>query len=121
VTLLLVAVFLLVSATHALVAHDEPGYSIVGTVIAVASPVVLPVLAVRKFNLAAAIPSRALWSDGILTTAGAVLAAVTLVALLLNETVHWWWADSVAAVVAAVAVVGRCERELGAGRRRTAS
>ena len=47
---------------------------------------------------------RALRGDAVLTLAAAVLAAITLTALVLDSALSWWWADSVAALVIAVAL-----------------
>jgi divalent metal cation (Fe/Co/Zn/Cd) transporter len=62
---------------------------------------VLPVLARAKLRLAKQLGSSALHGDGMLSLAGAVLAAATLISLLVDSTFGWWWADAVAALLIA--------------------
>ena len=61
-----------------------------------------------KLRVAAALPSRALRGDAILTLAAAALAAITLVALASTASLGWWWADPMAALLieAVLAVEG---------------
>jgi divalent metal cation (Fe/Co/Zn/Cd) transporter len=106
VTLLVVAVYVAVQAIRALVAGAEPDRVTAGIVIAVASIVVLPFLAVAKFRLARRLQSAALRGDGVLTATGAVLAGAVLLGLVVNEAFGWWWSDAAAAVVIA-AFLGR--------------
>ncbi len=64
----------------------------------------LPVLGLRKREVAARLESPALGGDAVLTLAAAALAAVTLCALVANAWLGWWWADPVAALVIAAAL-----------------
>jgi divalent metal cation (Fe/Co/Zn/Cd) transporter len=50
--------------------------------------------------LGRAIPSQALFADGMLSTTGAALAVVTVVGALLTS-IGWWWADPAAALCVA--------------------
>lgn len=61
----------------------------------------LPVLARAKLRLAGRLGSSALRGDGVLSLAGAALAAATLVSLLVQSAFGWWWADAVAALLIA--------------------
>jgi divalent metal cation (Fe/Co/Zn/Cd) transporter len=45
--------------------------------------------------------SAALRGDGVLSLAGAVLAAVTLASLAVNAAAGWWWSDAIAALLIA--------------------
>jgi len=94
-----VALYLIVSAISALATHSVPDRSVVGIVLTAASVCVFPVLARAKLRLAAALQSRALRGDGVLSLAGAVLAAATLTSLVLDAAFDWWWADAVAALL----------------------
>jgi divalent metal cation (Fe/Co/Zn/Cd) transporter len=94
-----VALYLIISATSALATHSVPDRSVVGIVLTAASVCVFPVLARAKLRLAAALQSRALRGDGVLSLAGAVLAAATLTSLVLDAAFDWWWADAVAALL----------------------
>jgi divalent metal cation (Fe/Co/Zn/Cd) transporter len=94
-----VALYLIISAISALATHSVPDRSVVGIVLTAASVCVFPVLARAKLRLAAPLHSRALRGDGVLSLAGAVLAAATLTSLVLDAAFDWWWADAVAALL----------------------
>jgi divalent metal cation (Fe/Co/Zn/Cd) transporter len=80
-----------------------------GTVLALASTVVLTVLARRKASIGRALPSAALVADGQLTRFGAVLSFITLLGTASASAFGWSWLDPVAAllVAAGMVVVGR--------------
>lgn len=101
-TLLLVAAYLVVGAVLALATGTGPSKTVLGTALAAASLVILPILAFNKLRLARGLHSRALRGDGVLSAAGGLLAGTTLIGLLLATGVHWWWSDSVAALLIAV-------------------
>jgi cation diffusion facilitator family transporter len=101
VTLLVVAAYVTAQAVRALVTGSEPDGAVAGVVIAAASIVVLPFLAVAKFRLARRLESAALRGDGVLTTAGAVLACAVLLGLVGNGAFGWWWSDAAAALLIA--------------------
>ena len=105
-----VALYVAASAITAIADHASPGKSVVGIVLTAASTAVLPVLARAKLGLAAALRSAALRGDGVLSLAGAVLAAATLVSLIAHAALGWWWADSVAALVIAAMLLGEALR-----------
>ena len=94
-----VALYLSVSAISALSTHSVPDRSAIGIVLTAASVFVFPVLARAKLRLAAPLGSTALRGDGVLSLAGAILAAATLASLILDAAFDWWWADAVAALL----------------------
>jgi divalent metal cation (Fe/Co/Zn/Cd) transporter len=94
-----VALYITGRAVSALVDHSGPEASSVGIVLSAASALVLPVLARAKLRLAAPLRSAGLRGDGVLSLAGAGLAATTLLSLVLDAALDWWWADSVAALL----------------------
>jgi divalent metal cation (Fe/Co/Zn/Cd) transporter len=94
-----IGLYLVVSAVAALSDHSEPHRTAIGTVMTAASVCVFPVLARAKLRLAAALGSRALRGDGVLSLAGAILAAATLASLILDAAFDWWWADAAAALL----------------------
>jgi divalent metal cation (Fe/Co/Zn/Cd) transporter len=96
-----VALYLTASAVSALASHSTPDKSDLGIVLAAASVAVLPLLARAKLRLAATLESHALRGDGVLSLAGGVLAAATLLSLVLESTLDWWWADAAAALLIA--------------------
>ncbi len=97
--MLAVALYVGARAVSALAAQSTPEPSRVGIVLTAASVLVLPVLAWAKLNLAGPLRSRGLRGDGVLSLAGAVLAAATLLSLLLETALDWWWANAVAALL----------------------
>jgi divalent metal cation (Fe/Co/Zn/Cd) transporter len=101
VILLLISVYLSVRAVMALADESRPEASPLGIVLTSASMIVLPVLAIAKLRLAGPLGSQALRADGVLSAAGAVLAAATLSALALEAGLDLWWADSIAALLIA--------------------
>jgi divalent metal cation (Fe/Co/Zn/Cd) transporter len=99
--LVLIGVYLAVAALVALAKHSRPEHSAVGVALTAASIVVLPVLARAKLQLSKQLGSSALRGDGVLSLAGAALAAATLVSLVAESAFGWWWADGVAALLIA--------------------
>ena len=101
-----VALYVGAAAISAIAERASPARSVVGIVLTAASTLVLPVLARAKFGFAVQLRSAALRGDGVLSLAGAVLAAATLISLIAHAALGWWWADSVAALVIAVMLLG---------------
>jgi divalent metal cation (Fe/Co/Zn/Cd) transporter len=99
--LIVIGLYVGVSAVAALLDHSAPDKSSIGAILTAASVLVLPVLARAKLRIAAALKSAALRGDGVLSFAGAALAAVTLISLALDTAFGWWWSDAVAAVLIA--------------------
>ncbi|HET7048209.1 MAG TPA: cation transporter [Solirubrobacteraceae bacterium] len=99
--LVVIGVYLAVAAVVALASHSHPEHTAVGVALTGASVLVLPVLARAKLRLAQQLRSSALRGDGVLSLAGAALAAATLVSLVVESALGWWWADAVAALLIA--------------------
>jgi divalent metal cation (Fe/Co/Zn/Cd) transporter len=99
--LVVIGLYLVVAAAFALANRSHPQSIPVGTALTAASVLVLPVLAKAKLRLARQLDSSALHGDGVLSLAGAVLAAATLISLLLDSAFGWWWIDAVAALLIA--------------------
>ena len=95
---LLLAVYVSYDAIQALVSREAPQRSFAGIVLAVASLIVMPLLARAKRRVAGHIGSAALTADAKQTQLCTYLSAVLLVGLLLNAVLGWWWADPVAAL-----------------------
>jgi len=106
VSFLLLAAYVGFEAARALVVHDAPSPSILGIGIAIASLIVMPLLASRKRALALQLDSRALHADSRQTSLCAYLSAILLGGLALNAGLGWWWADSVAALVMTPIIAG---------------
>jgi divalent metal cation (Fe/Co/Zn/Cd) transporter len=105
VVLFLIGLYLVVRATIALAEAAGPEASPLGIALTAASILVLPILARAKLRLAGPLGSQALRADGVLSAAGAALAAATLVGLALSTGVGWWWADSAAALLIAITLL----------------
>jgi divalent metal cation (Fe/Co/Zn/Cd) transporter len=103
--LLVIGVYLVARATVALAEASGPESSPLGMTLTAASVLVLPVLASAKLRLAVALRSRALRADGVLSGAGAALAAAALLGLALSTGIDWWWGDAVAALFIAAALL----------------
>lgn len=97
--LVLIGLYLATAASFALANHSHPERTVPGAALTAASLLVLPVLARAKLRLAKQLGSSALHGDGVLSLAGAVLAAATLISLLVDSTFGWWWADAIAALL----------------------
>ena len=99
-----VGAYVLASAARALLDGSHASRSIIGLALAALSLAVLPWLARRKWRVAEALRSGALRGDAVLTGAATALAAITLLALLLNSALGWWWADPAAALAIGIAL-----------------
>ena len=110
VAMFAVALYVALEAVRALATSSHAGESVFAVVLASLSLIVLPWLGRRKLRVAAGLPSPALRGDGVLTLAAAALAAITLVALVVNSALEWWWADPLAAMVIAAALASEATR-----------
>jgi divalent metal cation (Fe/Co/Zn/Cd) transporter len=99
---LLIALYLSIQATRALIVERHYHATLFGIAEAVAALVVLPVLASAKYSLAKSLGSSALRADSLLTWSGVTLASLALVALLAQRLLGWWWVDPIGALVTAV-------------------
>jgi divalent metal cation (Fe/Co/Zn/Cd) transporter len=105
VILLVVAAYLGFSAFRALIAQTHPDSTVVGLLLLVVSVVTLTPLAIAKYRTAAALQSRALRADSILTGIAALLAAISLVSLGLSTALGLTWADAIGALIVAAILV----------------
>jgi divalent metal cation (Fe/Co/Zn/Cd) transporter len=102
VGLLVVALATAAESVHRLLDAPQSDHAVVGTAVAAASAVVLPVLAVVKRRLGRRIPSHALVADGWLSLTGGLLACVTVVGTVMADR-GLESADPAAALVISVA------------------
>ena len=103
--LIVIGLYVGVSAIVDLAGQSKPSGTTAGVILTAVSIVVLPLLARAKLRLAAALDNPALRADGVLSLAGAALAAVTLIALGLDSAFGWWWSDAVAALAIAATLL----------------
>jgi divalent metal cation (Fe/Co/Zn/Cd) transporter len=93
------AAYVAYDAVQSLFRHEAPEESKLGIALAMASLVVMPLLARAKRKVAAGLNSGAMHADSRQTDICAYLSAILLAGLLLNGLLGWWWADPVAAVI----------------------
>ncbi len=99
VSFLALAVYIGYEATETLVRQEPPEVSYVGIGLAVASVIVMPLLARAKRRVAARLDSRALHADSRQTNICSYLSAILLLGLGANALGGWWWADPVAGLL----------------------
>jgi divalent metal cation (Fe/Co/Zn/Cd) transporter len=92
------ATYVAVQAVLDLVSQSEPDTSSVGIGLAIASLIVMPLLARAKRRNGTAMGSVTVVADSNQTKLCAYLSAILLGGLILNATVGWWWADPIAAL-----------------------
>ena len=78
---------------------DPPAKSRVGILLAVASLVIMPLVAWGKLRAAGEIGSHALRAEAKETLACAYLSFTLLLGFTANAAMGWWWADPVAAIL----------------------
>jgi divalent metal cation (Fe/Co/Zn/Cd) transporter len=98
---LALAVYVTYYAGRTLLSRRAPEESVLGMVIAIASLIVMPVLARAKRRVAFRLASGALAAEAKQTQICAYLSAILLAGLAFNAAVGWWWADPVAALAMA--------------------
>ncbi len=97
-TLLLLAVYVLFQSLYSLIVREQPEASGWGLALALASLIVMPLLARLKLRYAERISSQALRADAVESLACAYLSLTLLLGLGANYLFGWWWADPVAAL-----------------------
>lgn len=95
------AAYITVESVRDLSAGQQAGESIVGVVLAAASLLIMPTLAMAKTRTARTSGSVTLAAESRQTMLCAYLSAVLLVGLLADGLLGWWWADPTAAFVIA--------------------
>jgi len=99
VTFVLLAAYVTAQAGWTLWKAEAPGESLIGIAIAVASLVIMPLVAWAKLRAAREIGSAALRAEAKETLACSYLSFTLLLGLTANALAGWWWADPVAALV----------------------
>lgn len=92
-------------ATATLLRREAPERSVPGILLAIASLIVMPLLARAKRRVARGLNSNAMHADSRQTDLCAYLSAILLGGLLLNAALGWWWADPVAALIMAPIII----------------
>jgi cation diffusion facilitator family transporter len=97
-TFFLLAVYIVVEASRALVNREEPLTSPVGIALSVLSLLIMPVLAYAKHRTGRGMNSRALVADSMETWVCAFLSVALLVGVGAFALFGWWWADPIGAL-----------------------
>jgi divalent metal cation (Fe/Co/Zn/Cd) transporter len=97
-TFLVLAIYVLAVSGWTLWTREAPAESRVGMLLAVASLVIMPLVAWGKLHAAVAINSMALRAEAKETLACSYLSLTLLLGLVANALAGWWWADPVAAL-----------------------
>lgn len=96
---LVLALYMAYDSVRMLLLREAPERSLPGIALAIASLVVMPILARAKRRVARMIASNALAADAKQTELCMYLSAILLGGLVLNATFGWWWADPAAGVL----------------------
>lgn len=102
---LVLGLFLIVTATVRLLAGVAVDESPVGVGYLAATVVVMLLLARAKGALGAELGNHPLAAEARMTLLDGLLAALIMLALVLNLVLGWWWADAVAAMAVGVLAV----------------
>ncbi|MCG8592180.1 MAG: cation transporter [Proteobacteria bacterium] len=97
-TFVALALYVSAQAGWTLWFRTTPDESVVGIALAVASLVIMPLVAWGKLRAAREIGSRALRAEARETLACSYLSFALLVGLAANAALGWWWADPAAAL-----------------------
>jgi divalent metal cation (Fe/Co/Zn/Cd) transporter len=98
IALLALAAYIVVSSVVSLFMHSRPEANALGIGIAVASSILMPLLATTKKRVGRRIGSKALISDGACSMVCAYMSWILLVGVGATALLGWWWSDSVAAL-----------------------
>lgn len=96
--LLLLALYILVAAAHELWMRSGSETSGLGIALAIASGLIMPVLARAKKRIGSEIGSKALRADGSCSMVCAYMAWTVLGGAAFTALFGWWWADGVSAL-----------------------
>ena len=96
---LVLALYIAYDSVRMLLLREAPERSLPGIALAIASLLVMPILARAKRRVARIIASNALAADAKQTELCMYLSAILLGGLVLNATFGWWWADPAAGLL----------------------
>ncbi len=100
------AAIIAVSSAVTLWTRTESNPSPLGIGLAVASVVIMPVIAIAKKRIGTSVGSEALKAEASCTWVCAYMSATLLVGLLVTKFLGWWWADPLAALGILYWIVG---------------
>ena len=98
-TFFALAAYVAIESLWTLWTREAPAKSLIGIALAIASVIIMPLIAFGKIRTAEAMGSKALRAEAKETLACSYLSFTLLVGLALNVLAGWWWADPVAALL----------------------
>lgn len=116
IALVLLCLYVLVTAVYGLLTRSHPDSSLIGIVISIAAVIVMPGLGIAKRRLATRLDSAALRGDADSSFTCGFMAAAVLVGVGLNALFHWWWAEDIAALVFLFWLLGETREALEEAR-----
>jgi len=93
------SLYITYDSLHALIFRKPPEHSVAGIGVAMASLLVMPLLARAKRGVARQLGSASLHADARQADFCMYLAAIVLGGLALNLWLGWWWADPLAGLI----------------------
>jgi divalent metal cation (Fe/Co/Zn/Cd) transporter len=99
------AVYIIVTSGYNLLTHQGAERSLLGTLMALASLICMPILTVIKLRIAEQIDSAALKEDAMCSLTCAYTAGAVLVGNLLTIWQGWWWSDSIFSLLLVILIV----------------
>jgi divalent metal cation (Fe/Co/Zn/Cd) transporter len=99
VLLVLLCIYVLVTAIYGLVTRAQPETAIAGIAISSAAVIVMPLLGIAKRRLASDLDSSALRGDAASSFTCAAMAGAVLAGVALNALFHWWWVEPAASLL----------------------
>jgi divalent metal cation (Fe/Co/Zn/Cd) transporter len=93
---LALAVYVAYESVEALILREPPDVSYIGIALAVASAIIMPLLARAKRRIAHRLESRAMHADSQQSAICGWLSLILLFGLSANALWGWWWADPAA-------------------------
>ena len=103
--LMALAVYIIVTSGYNLLTHQGAERSLLGTLMALASLICMPILMVIKLRVAEQIDSVALKEDAMCNLTCAYTAGAVLVGNLLTIWQGWWWSDSIFSLLLVILIV----------------
>ncbi|GGJ12541.1 hypothetical protein GCM10010885_22390 [Alicyclobacillus cellulosilyticus] len=105
IALLLLVIYIVVSAVYKLWTHQGAESNIIGVMVALVSGIVMPILSRAKIRIGEHIGSKALKADGLCSMVCAYMAWTVLGGVACTALFGWWWVDAVAALALVYFVV----------------
>lgn len=105
-SLALLCVYVLVTATWGLVTQARSQESLLGISMAVAAVLVMPVLGMSKRRIAIHIGGAALRGDAASSFTCGYMAGTVLLGVGFNALLHWWWAEDAASLIFLLWLIG---------------